>query len=123
MSELHDDIMRIPVPKHIGYDLLANKVEAYKIGHRDARHAAAELAAAEGIEQLKAELECARGDLKTAMEIAKRNQKSAERYEWIHNNQLEALEIMERFVGEQMQYSTEEELDTAIDAEITRERT
>lgn len=63
MSELHDDIMRIPVPKSIEYDLLANKVEAYKIGHRDARHAAAELAAAEGIEQLKAELECARGDL------------------------------------------------------------
>jgi hypothetical protein len=39
-------IMRIPVPAGLEYDLLANKVEAYKLGHRDARNSAAELAGA-----------------------------------------------------------------------------
>lgn len=35
------------------------------------------------IEKLNAELECARGDLKTAMEIVERNQKDADRLEWL----------------------------------------
>lgn len=47
--------------------------------------------------------------------------KDALRYRWIRNNQLDALEIMEKFVGEQMEYCTEEELDVAIDCEISEE--
>lgn len=38
---------------------------------------------AEHVNKLAAELECARGDLKTAMEIVERNQKDAERLEWL----------------------------------------
>lgn len=34
---------------------------------------------------IEAELECARGDLKTAMEIAERNVKDAERYRWLRS--------------------------------------
>lgn len=115
MSELHDDIMRIPVPKDIEYDLLANKVEAYKIGHRDARHAAAELAAAEGIEQLKAELECALGDLRTAMDIISRQKKA---FEDVHDSI--QREYWYEYAGLD---GPREILDAAIDLSFESERT
>lgn len=37
------------------------------------------------ISRLAAELECARGDLKTAMEIAEKNRADAERYRWLRS--------------------------------------
>lgn len=40
---LHNEIMNIPIGS-IQYDLFDHKIMAYKCGHRDARHAAAELA-------------------------------------------------------------------------------
>lgn len=40
---LHNKIMNIPVPSDFDYADFPNKVYAYKSGHRDARHAAAEL--------------------------------------------------------------------------------
>ena len=40
---LHSEIMNIPVPSDFDYADFPNKVYAYKSGHRDARHAAAEL--------------------------------------------------------------------------------
>lgn len=40
---LHNEIMNIPVPSNVDYSSPATKVIAYKFGHRDARHAAAEL--------------------------------------------------------------------------------
>jgi len=55
-------------------------------------------------DKLKAENESLRND--------------AERYRWLRANQFDALEIMEKFVGEQMEYVTDEELDDAIDAAI-----
>ncbi|MBP5100418.1 hypothetical protein HUS93_31320, partial [Pseudomonas protegens] len=43
MSELHGLIMNVRVPSDIQYDLFESKILAYKHGHKDARHAAAEL--------------------------------------------------------------------------------
>lgn len=40
---LHNQIMNIPVPNDFDYSDFNNKVIAYKSGHRDARHVAAEL--------------------------------------------------------------------------------
>lgn len=40
---LHNEIMNIPVPSDFDYADFPNKVYAYKSGHRDARHAGAEL--------------------------------------------------------------------------------
>lgn len=40
---LHNQIMNIPVPSDFDYADFPNKVYAYKSGHHDARHAAAEL--------------------------------------------------------------------------------
>jgi|GEM_PF-3529730 len=46
MKGLHDAIMRLPITAELkGYDTAAKLV--YKLGHRDARHAAAELAIAD----------------------------------------------------------------------------
>ncbi|MBP5120970.1 hypothetical protein [Pseudomonas protegens] len=58
MSELHGLIMNVRVPSDIQYDLFESKILAYKHGHKDARHAAAELSldASRLIEDLKAEL-------------------------------------------------------------------
>lgn len=39
---LHRDIMNIPVPR-VDYSEFGNKIIAYKSGHRDARHSAAEM--------------------------------------------------------------------------------
>jgi hypothetical protein len=44
--------------------------------------------------------------------------KDAERYQWIRANQYDALEIIEHWSGEQMNYVTEDELDAAIDAAL-----
>jgi homoserine kinase len=44
MDDLHAAIMNIPYPDQTGME--AREILAYKAGHRDARHAAAELAAA-----------------------------------------------------------------------------
>lgn len=41
---LHDNIMNIPAKLPSELDKAASVTEAYKIGHRDARHAAAEMA-------------------------------------------------------------------------------
>lgn len=41
---LHNEIMNLPVPNDFDYSDFNNKVIAYKSGHRDARHCAAELA-------------------------------------------------------------------------------
>lgn len=41
---LHDRIMNIAVASDFDYADFPNKVYAYKSGHRDARHAAAEMA-------------------------------------------------------------------------------
>lgn len=41
---LHDRIMNIPIASDFDYADFPNKVYAYKSGHRDARHAAAEMA-------------------------------------------------------------------------------
>ena len=71
--------------------------------------------------QLGSEIDRVLGELAQAKQIIERDQKDAERYRWIRNNQLDALEIMERFVGEQMEYCTEEELDAAIDCAIAEE--
>jgi len=46
--------------------------------------------------------------------------RDAERYRWLRANQLDGLEIMEKFVGEQMEYVTDEELDAAIDSELLK---
>lgn len=40
---LHSEIMNIPVPNDFDYADFSDKVHAYKSGHRDARHVAAEL--------------------------------------------------------------------------------
>lgn len=42
--DLHSEVMNIPVPRDFDYSDFHSKVHAYKSGHRDARHAAAELA-------------------------------------------------------------------------------
>lgn len=44
---LHDKIMNIPAHGADDYDNLPNEKVAYKIGHRDARHEAAEMALAQ----------------------------------------------------------------------------
>lgn len=56
---LHNEIMNIPVPSDFDYADFPNKVYAYKSGHRDARHAAAELSlkAEARIEELEILLE------------------------------------------------------------------
>lgn len=62
MSDLHGDIMNLPCdPSHSPVGGV-NAELAYKYGHRDARHAAAELAAAHEAElsQLKAERDALR---------------------------------------------------------------
>lgn len=40
---LHNEIMNIPIANDFDYSDFHSKVYAYKSGHRDARHAAAEL--------------------------------------------------------------------------------
>lgn len=40
---LHNEIMNIPIPNDFDYADFHSKVYAYKSGHRDARHVAAEL--------------------------------------------------------------------------------
>lgn len=52
---LHNTIMNIPATGADDYDNLPNEKVAYKIGHHDARHEAAEMALAQDeiIEQLK----------------------------------------------------------------------
>lgn len=44
----------------------------------------------------------------------------AGRYAWIRANQYDALEIIEHWSGEQMNYTTDEELDAAIDAALAK---
>lgn len=51
---LHDTIMNIPATGADDYDNLPNEKVAYKFGHRDARHEAAEMVL--GIEEINAEL-------------------------------------------------------------------
>lgn len=46
--------------------------------------------------------------------------RDAERYRWLRANQLDGLEIMEQFIGEQMEYVTDEELDAYIDSELLK---
>lgn len=43
LPDLHDQIMNIRTPKNEEIENIYNDVMSYKIGHRDARHAAAEL--------------------------------------------------------------------------------
>lgn len=51
---LHNDIMNIPATGADDYDNLPNEKVVYKIGHRDARHEAAEMAL--GVEEINAQL-------------------------------------------------------------------
>lgn len=53
---MHDKIMNIPIASDFDYSDFPSKVYAYKSGHRDARHAAAEasLIADELLEALEA---------------------------------------------------------------------
>lgn len=63
---LHNEVMNIPVPNDFDYTNFPNKVYAYKSGHRDARHAAAELSlkAEARIEQLEDEVDKLKRDVK-----------------------------------------------------------
>ena len=60
MSDLHQRIMNMSMPT------TAPNSSAYRLGHREARHAAAEmvLAAADRIEALEAEVERLRADVR-----------------------------------------------------------
>lgn len=55
---LHNEIMNIPIPNDFDYVDFHSKVYAYKSGHRDARHTAAELSlkAEARIEELEEQL-------------------------------------------------------------------
>ena len=57
MSSLHADIMNLPVKMSVP-EFRGEALRGYKVGHRDARHAAAELAIAADsrIEELEAAL-------------------------------------------------------------------
>ncbi|WP_312381576.1 hypothetical protein [Stutzerimonas balearica] len=55
MSDLHGEIMNIPCDPSRAPVAGVNAELAYKYGHRDARHAAAELAAAHGAERAQPE--------------------------------------------------------------------
>lgn len=44
----------------------------------------------------------------------------AGRYAWIRSNQYDALEIIEHWSGEQMNYTADDELDAAIDAALAK---
>lgn len=46
MSDLHGQIMNLPAKAPDSFGIGAQFEQCYKVGHRDARHAAAELAAA-----------------------------------------------------------------------------
>ena len=76
--DLHAQIMNIPQTQGLA---MANATEgqqlAYKLGHRDARHAAAELAAA-----YEAEIEALR--------------KAAKRYHWMRDNPLWSVGYREK---------------------------
>lgn len=60
------------------------------------------------------------GGAPTLLEQMQRMAQDAARYRWLRANQLDGLEIMEKFVGEQMEYVTDEELDAAIDQELRK---
>lgn len=56
---LHNEIMNIPVRKDVDYSTFESKIIAYKTGHRDARHQAAEISIVyeQRIESLQAALQ------------------------------------------------------------------
>lgn len=143
MSDLHDEIMRIPVPIDIEYDLLANKVEAYKIGHRDARHAAAEMAAGADLEPLLAENEALREEIELdnkiiternrllglfecldhghcvpyAMEQVAELRRDAERYRWLRQYEFDIGSyhgVHEHNAAAWFEHISDEAIDTAI---------
>ena len=60
------------------------------------------------------------GGAVTLVEQIRRMAQDAARYRWLRANQLDGLEIIEKFVGEQMEYVTDEELDAAIDSELLK---
>lgn len=64
---LHNEIMNIPVRKDVDYSTFESKVIAYKTGHRDARHQAAEISVA--YEQRIEELEKALRELITENDL------------------------------------------------------
>jgi len=63
---LHNKIMNIPIANDFDYADFPNKVYAYKSGHRDARHAAAELSlkSEARIEELEDALRKAQEDIR-----------------------------------------------------------
>lgn len=68
MSEVTDGILAMPFELAMGTEVARRQFHGCAMAE---------------IERIRAELECARGDLKTAMEIVERNQKDADRYRWL----------------------------------------
>lgn len=86
---LHNEIMNIPVGTVV-YDLFDHKIMAYKCGHRDARHAAADLSLK--YEARIEELENMLARLVQENDLAMPN----ENYQWMYSPmRVECLKLLE----------------------------
>ena len=135
---LHNEIMNLPCDPSHANDEFADRRFAYKFGHRDARHAAADLAlkADAEIAQLKAERDALEEQLRTTIQaldgeadlLARQRDallKDAERMAWLAaNTQWDCygywlpeicIELREPEEGEPA-FPTREDFNAAIDA-------
>lgn len=113
MSDVTDGIIAMPFELAMGTEVARRQFHGCAVAE---------------INRLKAELECARGDLKTAMDIVERNQKDADRYQFLRrdvSHRVSDFCIVKKFWGGTMpdRILEGDDADLEIDGELAKERT